>query len=245
MPRTPKVVAHKGASAYRPGNTRAAFDLAVEQGADCVEMDIQLLADGEVVVYDRWLVDDGSREVPVAELTLVGLRQLLGRTTEDTSDTGLLTLPGLLGVLQQTRVELLLELKNGGLLQTSALGTRVVEELVRANMLDRSLVFSYDHALIASMGRVEGLRKGLLYVARLVDLEATLRATGAEFVETRNDFLDAQLVGWLHARGHQVCGWSTNDPHQLLRLRALDVDMVTTDTPDVARKVLLADSADV
>ena len=45
-----KVFAHRGASGYAPENTLQAFSLAQEQGADGIELDVQLTKDGEVVV---------------------------------------------------------------------------------------------------------------------------------------------------------------------------------------------------
>jgi len=51
---TPAVIAHRGASAYAPENTLPAFELAVTQNADAVELDAKLTRDGEVVViHDR------------------------------------------------------------------------------------------------------------------------------------------------------------------------------------------------
>ena len=44
---TPLVWAHRGASAYAPENTLEAFRLAIEQGADGIELDVQLTIDGE------------------------------------------------------------------------------------------------------------------------------------------------------------------------------------------------------
>jgi glycerophosphoryl diester phosphodiesterase len=43
-------IAHRGASAYAPENTIAAFDLALTLGADSLEMDVQMTRDGELVV---------------------------------------------------------------------------------------------------------------------------------------------------------------------------------------------------
>lgn len=47
---TPLVIAHRGASAYRPENTLAAFALAIEQGADIVEPDVVITSDGHAIV---------------------------------------------------------------------------------------------------------------------------------------------------------------------------------------------------
>ena len=53
---TPKVFAHRGASAYAPENTLPAFELAARQGADGIELDVHLSKDGElVVIHDETL----------------------------------------------------------------------------------------------------------------------------------------------------------------------------------------------
>ncbi|MDH3687762.1 MAG: glycerophosphodiester phosphodiesterase family protein, partial [Myxococcales bacterium] len=50
MTTKPLVIAHRGASAYRPENTHAAYELAVAQGADMIEVDLHRTRDGEVVI---------------------------------------------------------------------------------------------------------------------------------------------------------------------------------------------------
>ncbi|MEM7033052.1 MAG: glycerophosphodiester phosphodiesterase family protein [Chloroflexota bacterium] len=45
-----RIIAHRGASAYRPENTRSAFDLAVMMGVTEIETDTQLTIDGQVVL---------------------------------------------------------------------------------------------------------------------------------------------------------------------------------------------------
>lgn len=73
----PVIFAHRGASAYAPENTLAAFSLALEQGAPAIEFDVKLSADGEVVVIHDQTVNrttDGSGNV--AQLPLSALREL-------------------------------------------------------------------------------------------------------------------------------------------------------------------------
>jgi glycerophosphoryl diester phosphodiesterase len=53
-PRVPLIIAHRGASGLAPENTLAAFKLAIAQGADGVELDVQLTADGcPIVIHDK------------------------------------------------------------------------------------------------------------------------------------------------------------------------------------------------
>jgi len=70
-------IAHRGASAYAPENTRAAFELAIAMGADMIETDVQLTRDGALVLIHDDRVDrttDGSGEV--SGFTLDELRHL-------------------------------------------------------------------------------------------------------------------------------------------------------------------------
>ena len=55
--RTTKVWAHRGASGYRPENTLEAFELAIRQGADGIELDVHTSADGELIVMHDETVD--------------------------------------------------------------------------------------------------------------------------------------------------------------------------------------------
>jgi glycerophosphoryl diester phosphodiesterase len=86
------LVAHRGASAYAPEHTLAAYQLALEQGADYVEQDLQITKDSvlvclhdvtlerttdvETVFPDRAQVENGAKRWYVADFTLAELKQL-------------------------------------------------------------------------------------------------------------------------------------------------------------------------
>lgn len=73
----PKVVGHRGACEVAPENTLASFERAWRDGADIVEMDVRLSADGQVVVFHDATVDrttDGTGEV--AAMTVAELKRL-------------------------------------------------------------------------------------------------------------------------------------------------------------------------
>jgi glycerophosphoryl diester phosphodiesterase len=70
------VIAHRGASAYAPENTLAAFELAVSQGADALELDVRLTRDGApVIIHDETLDRTTNLAGPVRARTLAELRQ--------------------------------------------------------------------------------------------------------------------------------------------------------------------------
>jgi glycerophosphoryl diester phosphodiesterase len=72
----PLIIAHRGASLHAPENTLAAFNMAVRQGADAIELDAKLSADGYVVVIHDQTVDrTTSSSGKVADMTLEDLKK--------------------------------------------------------------------------------------------------------------------------------------------------------------------------
>lgn len=81
------VIAHRGASRDRPENSIAAFDEALRQGCDAIELDVQLSRDGVPVVYhDRTLARAGGGRRRVAGLDLDELRELRLPTLDQVLD---------------------------------------------------------------------------------------------------------------------------------------------------------------
>src|SRR5258705_3174798 len=73
----PTIFAHRGASAHAPENTLAAFELALAQGADGIELDAKLSADGHVVIIHDAAVDRTTdRQGRVKDMSLAELRSL-------------------------------------------------------------------------------------------------------------------------------------------------------------------------
>src|SRR3954465_1158455 len=72
-----QILAHRGASAYAPENTLAAFKLAVDQRADWLEMDVQQTSDGNLVVFHDIRVERTTNgRGALRDLTLDQVRQL-------------------------------------------------------------------------------------------------------------------------------------------------------------------------
>lgn len=76
LPR-PTIFAHRGASAYAPENTLASFELAIQQGADAIELDAKLTADGHAIAIHDLTVDRTTgAHGKVQEMSLAKLRSL-------------------------------------------------------------------------------------------------------------------------------------------------------------------------
>mgnify|MGYP001137683610 CR=1 FL=1 len=70
-------IAHRGASGYAPENTRAAFDNALAMGADAIETDVQLSADGELIIFHDTTIERTSNgRGPLGDHSLPELQAL-------------------------------------------------------------------------------------------------------------------------------------------------------------------------
>ncbi len=109
------VIAHRGASAYAPENTLAAFALAAEMGADWFELDCTLTKDGEVIViHDDTIDRTTGAEGVVAEMTLSELKRYDVGSWFDPKFAGerLPTLGEALDLAKEKRIGVYVEIKN-------------------------------------------------------------------------------------------------------------------------------------
>jgi glycerophosphoryl diester phosphodiesterase len=78
----PLVIAHRGACWDAPENTLEAFDLAVAQGADFVEFDVRMAADGRLVICHDTPPDPCPPQIPTLDETLALLNGRIGLAVE-------------------------------------------------------------------------------------------------------------------------------------------------------------------
>lgn len=222
----PQVIAHRGASAYAPEHTFAAYDLALAQGADALELDVRATAERDLVVlHDATLERTARLARPVSRLGAadlagleppvrpVRLEELLARYGE--------------------RTRYLIEVKD----PSPAWEREVAHAVARRGLADRVVVQSFDEGALRRLRRhAPWLAVAPLYRAlagRRPDLDAV--AAFADGVGLWHEAIDAALVLRAHARGLDVRAWTVNAPADMTRLLALGVDGLITDAPDLAR----------
>jgi glycerophosphoryl diester phosphodiesterase len=148
-PVPPFIIAHRGASADAPENTLAAFELALEQGADGIELDIHLSADDHpVVIHDFTLERTTDGAGPVNAHRVRQLKRLDAGGWYDRRFSGqrVQTLQEILERFRD-RARFWLELKGGSALYPG-IEERVVSMLEIYDVIDRTMVQSFDHQAI-------------------------------------------------------------------------------------------------
>jgi glycerophosphoryl diester phosphodiesterase len=224
------VDAHRGASAWCPENTLSAFEAAIAFGADSVELDVQLSADGvPVVIHDDTVDRTTNGSGAVARLSAAELAVLDAGAWKSPSFKGerIPTLDQCLWLLAGT-VRINLELKARDLR---------LADLVAAAIENRSLhrqvmVSSFHLELLAAVRkRLPGVR---IHHFLEHELERDFFEREGRFVDSvgvAKDYLTPNVVAWFRAAGRPIWVWTVDDPAEALRFAAMGVESITTNDP--------------
>jgi glycerophosphoryl diester phosphodiesterase len=220
------VIAHRGASAYAQEHTLEAYDLALEMGADALELDIRCTADGEIVVLHDATLKRTARDP----------RRVSSITGAEARELGVLTLDAVLSRYGD-RTRYLIEIKD----RHHACGSRLVEAIARHGLADRVVVQSFDRLALRAMRRT-GAALPLAALSRWVVPAANVRRglhrTTMTAVVPWHTHVDAALVDAAHARGVAVYAYTVNEEAEMERLVGVGVDAVISDRPDILRAVV-------
>lgn len=251
------VIAHRGASAYAPEHTLAAYDLALEQGADYLEHDLQLTADGELVVMHDETLDRTARGPAesctglVREKILAQLRQCdvgswFNEAHPELADPAFvgLRIPTMRQILKRygARARYYIETKAPEAqpgMERALLDVLDEQGLLRKRALRSRRVivqsFSADSLRRVHERRADVPLVQLFYmsgspidVARLDEAAGLAVGVGPE---ARN--VDAALVQSAHERCLDVHPYTVDDPGEMATLLAAGVDGMFTNAPDV------------
>lgn len=235
------ILAHRGASADAPENTLTAFKEAVAQGADGVELDVQLCASGEVVVCHDEALDRLSGlswpvlHTPYRKLKTADVGSKLGFATDH--------IPLLEEVLSVLPPTLLVNVEvKCGTVNDHGLTRRAVEVIRAHNAEERVVVSSFNPAVLWRLAEIAPeLRCGYL-----IDPDKPFLVHGrmlAPMVSTysihphHSQCTPRRVAAW-RAAGYRLASWTVDDGDEARRLRDLGVDYLITNRPRQVRAAL-------
>jgi glycerophosphoryl diester phosphodiesterase len=235
--------AHRGASAYAPENTLAAFQLALEQGAPAIEFDVKLTADRHVIViHDSTLDRTTNGEGPVNLRPLDAIKQFDagGWFGEEFKGEPIPTLDEVFSALGG-KIFMNIELTN----YTTPFDRLVdeVAELVEKYKVQDSIMFSsfFPTNLIRARKLLPQVPRGqLVFAGRAgwwqrvwgawLDLQADHPFTSDVSIEK---------IAISRSKNRRVHVWTVNDPVDMNRLREIGVDAIFSDDPKLAASIFL------
>lgn len=254
-------IAHRGGAGLRPENTLAAFRHAIVLGCDGAELDVQLSADGGVIVHHdyrlnpaltrkdgNWLTGETPR---IKDLTFAGMQAFdLGRAdpqSEYAREHPLMvpadgaripTLAEVCALPSPRPFMLLVELKSStDPASADPIALADAALAVMQDHLDRTIFVGFDWRGLARIkSRARDARCWFTTDKLPGEVEPVLEiikaAGGDGWFPRHDDATDINVIG-AHARGLQVAAWTVNQPADMKRLLDLGLDAICTDRPDL------------
>lgn len=237
------IFAHRGFSGYYPENTMLAFQKTAEESlADGIELDIQMTKDGELVImHDETLDRTTNGSGYLKDYTLEELKTLsVGVNVKGFFPRQTIpTLREYFTWLKTTKLITNIELK------TSVFEYKGIEEKLIAMVhefgLEEQIWYSsFNHYTIAKVKELMPEAKcGLLMDTWLMNVGSYAASQNAATVNAGSWFCCKEGVAEdLHAHGIKLQAWTPNDADLMKKLVDCGTDVLITNFPDIASKVI-------
>lgn len=229
----PFIIGHRGASAEAPENTLAAFALAQAQGADGIEFDVQLSADGwPVVIHDGKLERTTNGQGRVQQFTLAQLQALDAGEEQ--------CIPSLDEVFETLGPNFLynVELKTAALRDTG-LAAAVADRIQSHGMAQQTVVSSFNPLAVRYARRHLTQSTWVAHLSYKSTFQFLQSLIPAQAVHPHYRMVDTDYMAWAKKHGWWVNVWTVDEPAEARRLAALGVNAIITNKPKLMREALL------
>lgn len=243
----PLVIAHRGASAYKPENSISAFEKAIEMQADYIETDVHQTKDGIVVLMHDFSVDRTCENCPngsssIKDLSCAEFCSLKIKGTKEcppSLDSAIKFING--------RCKLLIEIKKGGDYYPGIENN--ILTIIKANNAESwvDIIHSFDkQALLNLQQQKTGtkLQKLIVFKFPLASFTFSKKGEKDDFsawqgVNVNEKFASKRIIKKLHAQGKTVFVWTVDNKRKMKKLVRRGVDGIITNKPDLARAIIL------
>lgn len=226
----PLIIGHRGAMGYETENSLASVQKALELGVDMIEVDVFEIESGEIVVFHDETVDrltngggkiEGYNIFDLKQLTLEGGHKIP-------------MLQDVLGLINH-RVPLNIELKGSGMAERVHLVTSYYSEN-RGWSPDQFLISSFNwNELRDFRARDPKARIAVLTEGDPLDALEVAKELGAEAINPAYGKITLEKARAIHEAGFKIYVWTVNEPAQFEELKAMGVDGIFTNYPDLMR----------
>lgn len=235
--RTMEVTAHRGASAFYPENTMAAFYGAKKLGADWIELDVQQTKDGQIaVIHDPSLQRTAGVSAFVRDLSYQEIAVLDAGSFFDSSFAGE-KIPLLSEVAQFAKnngIKLNIELKPVG--HETDFEKQVIEVIRQTGIEDSCVITSQVYEVLETVKAYDPTIP-TVYVMSLAygDINQLIAADHFSIEATS---ATRNLISSVHNAGKQIFVWTVNTRDSITKMIELDVDNIITDDIELAKQCI-------
>jgi len=241
MSTKPLVWAHRGASGYAPENTLAAFQKAVDLGADGVELDIQLTKDDQIVViHDETIDRTSDGKGWVKDYILEELRAFnYNRTKPEYKHADIPTMREVFELLKPTGLFINIEIKTGVVFYEK-IEEKILALTKEMGMEDRVCYSSFNHYTVTRIHELKpDAEVGFLYADGPIDMPSYGVKHGVNALHPA--LYNLQYDGFVKEckeKGLKLNVWTVNERPYMEMCCQYGVDAIITNYPDIAKEVV-------
>lgn len=221
-----KVTAHRGSSFEAPENTMSSIEIAISNGADYVEIDVQEIKDGSIIlIHDNNFKRTSGYDADVWELTLEEVKKLDSGSWFSDKFKGE-KFPTLEEVIEQTRgrIKLNIEVKSHG--HEKNFVESVAKIIKKYDYYNDCVVTSLDYELLDEIEKIDSkIKTGRIMYAVFGDLSDI----NVDFYSMEESYVNEKLIKDAHNLGREVHVWTINDKSSMEEMIRLGVDNIITD----------------
>ena len=231
-----QITAHRGASREAPENTLAAFQKAIDDMADYIELDVQMTSDGYIVVmHDTSAYRTTGVAKNITDMTYEEIRSLDAGSWFSKEYKGE-KVPSLEEVLKlvKGKARLNIEIKSSS--DSAVVAAKVVGLIQKYSMQKECVITSFDYGALSAVKEVdEDIQTGYILS---VAYGKFYENDGVDFFSVNASFLTKRVVDAIHNTGKQVYAWTVNNDTSIKNLANKGIDNIITDVPVTAREVV-------
>ncbi len=237
--RTIEVTAHRGASAFYPENTMAAFQGAIDFGADWIELDVQQSKDGKIfVMHDHsFYRTTGLREFSW-NLTFDEIEQLdAGSFFSDTyAGEKIPSLEEVIELAKENYIRLNIEIKPS--VYDKDIEKHVVDLVREMDFADSCVISSQMYSSLQKVKEYDPEISTLYVMSLAYGNINRLKAADSFSMEAGN--ATPSMVSRIHNAGKQIYVWTVNNRKTINRMIDLNVDNIITDRVSLVQECIYA-----
>lgn len=213
------IIAHRGASAYEPENTIAAFRKVVELKANGAECDIRLTKDKKLaVIHDAAIDRTTSGKGLVKDYSLKELKTYNIPELQEVID-----------IIKPAKMLLLIEIKERGT------ESAIVEAVKKNKIENQAVVISFYADSLKKVKKLGNIKTGFIF-NKDVDAINIAKNIKADFILPRADIINKQMTDAAHKARLKVITWVIDDAKSAKKMASFGVDGIATNKPDLLKR---------
>lgn len=236
-----KILAHRGASAYAPENTMAAFKKAIEMKADGIELDVHLCKDAHlIVIHDEEVDRTTNGKGKIKDFTLDQLKILDAGSwfSEQYKYEKIPTLEQVLEIIKPTSLYLNIEIKAGYRVY-AGIEEKLLYTIEKYHMLNRVIVSSFDHYSLVKIKDLNSkVKTGMLYEASLYEPWQYAESIKVDALHPNYSTLTKDFIEKAYSNKLEINTYTVNDEEDINTLVMNKVSSIITNYPDKAKRII-------